>query len=444
MNKPESPTAGLAVPRGRLSRFWHLGRASADLIAGVGVRGMVELARSKGSESSRIHLSPEATRRFTDRLARMRGAVMKMGQLMSLDGADVLTPEAAGILAALRDRAEPMPLSQLMVVLDAEYGPGWQRQFRRFAFTPIAAASIGQVHRVETRDGRHLALKIQFPGVRESIDSDIDNLAFLGRTLGLAPRGMDLGPLFAEARRQLHREADYHAEADSLEQYAALIGADGDFRVPAVHRDLSTARVLAMDFAEGVPVDRLADGDYRRAERDRVASLLTRLALRELFEFGLAQTDPNFGNFLYDANSGRIVLLDFGAAQGIPPALAAQYRALAAAAVADDPAGLRAGALALGYIGPDDPLHKVTALVELIRLSSEVLRAEGGYDFGTSRLIERVFNRGRDLYFEDAFTQLPNPSVMFLHRKFVGILMLCRRLRARVDLAGMLRPYLPG
>lgn len=138
------------------------------------------------------------------------------------------------------------------------------------------------------------------------------------------------------------------------------------------------------------------------------------------------------------------MLLDFGAAQGIPPALAAQYRALAAAAVADDPAGLRAGALALGYIGPDDPVHKVTALVELIRLSSEVLRAEGGYDFGTSRLIERVFNRGRDLYFEDAFTQLPNPSVMFLHRKFIGILMLCRRLRARVDLAGMLRPYIPG
>ena len=434
--------SGRAVPSRRLSRLWHLGRATTDLAAGVGVRGIIELARARGEQSTRIRLSPEATRRFTDRLARMRGAVMKMGQLMSMDGADVFTPEAAEIMATLRDRAEPMPMSQLVAVLEAEWGRGWNRRFRRFEFQPIAAASIGQVHRAETRDGRRLALKIQFPGVRESIDSDIDNLGFLARTLGMMPNGLDPQPLLDEARRQLHREADYSAEADALTAYRGLVGNDPDFLVPAVHRDLTTTGILAMDFADGVPVDRLANSGFSRAERDRAAALLSRLVLRELFDFGLVQTDPNFGNYLYDAGSGRIVLLDFGATNPVDPALAENYRLMARAAMEDDADGMRESAIGLGYVGTDDPMDKVAALVELIRMSGELLRHEGAFDFGTSDLFERVYNRGRDLFLDDAFTRFPDPATMFLHRKFVGTFMLCRRLRARVDLRGMLREYL--
>ncbi len=220
----KSTRPGLPVPSRRLSRLWHLGRASGDLAAGLGLRGLLELARTRDGEATRIRLSTKHTQRFTDRLAHMRGAVMKMGQLMSMDGTDIFTPEAAEIMAGLRDRAEPMPLGQLNRVLSEELGSDWDRRFRRFDFTPVAAASIGQVHRAEARDGRQLALKIQFPGVRESIDSDIDNLAFLGRVLGLIPKDLDLDPLLAEARRQLHLEADYRAEADALERYGSLVG----------------------------------------------------------------------------------------------------------------------------------------------------------------------------------------------------------------------------
>ena len=213
-----SNSRGSAVPSKRLSRLWHLGRATGDLAAGIGVKGLIEMARNRGSaQFNRVQISPEHTQRFVDRLARMRGAAMKMGQLMSMDGTDMLTPEAAEILSALRDRAEPMPLSQLAKVLEHEYGADWNKQFKRFDFTPIAAASIGQVHRAETRDGRHLALKIQFPGVRESIDSDIDNLMFFGKTFGMVPPGIDIAPYMDEARRQLHREADYAAEAVAMD-----------------------------------------------------------------------------------------------------------------------------------------------------------------------------------------------------------------------------------
>lgn len=434
-------SSGRAVPSRRLSRLWHLGRATTDFAAGVGVRGLIQMARARGEEAGRIQLSPEATRRVAERLAQMRGAVMKMGQLMSMDGSDVFTPEAAEIMSSLRDGAEPMPMSQLVGVLDAEWGAGWKSRFRRFEFTPMAAASIGQVHRAETKDGRRLALKIQFPGVRESIDSDIDNLGFLARTIGLLPRGLDPQPLLDEARRQLHQEADYGAEAAALTAYRGLIGDDPDFFVPAVHTDLTTSRILAMDFADGIPVDRLAGPDFSRRERNRAAELLSRLVLRELFDFGLVQTDPNFGNYLYDGESGRIVLLDFGATNPVDTALVEAYRLMARSAMTDDVAGMRDSAVALGYIGTDDPPQKAAALVELIRMSGEVLRAEGAFDFGATDLFERVYNRGRELFLDDAFTRVPAPATMFLHRKFVGTFMLCRRLRARVDIRGMLREY---
>jgi predicted unusual protein kinase regulating ubiquinone biosynthesis (AarF/ABC1/UbiB family) len=435
----ESLRPGRAVPSSRLSRLWHLGRATADLAAGIGVRGMVELARTRqGTESTRIRLAPEQTRRFTDRLARMRGAVMKMGQLMSMDGADIFTPEAAEIMGALRERAESMPMSQLGAVLERELGRDWAARFQRFDFTPLAAASIGQVHRAETRDGRRLALKIQFPGVRESIDSDIDNLAFLARTLGMTPAGVDLTPYFDRVREQLHREADYIAEADALEAYRLSLGDDADFLVPCVHRDLSTSRVLAMDLAEGVPVDHLAEGVHPRAERDRAATALTRLAMRELFAFGLVQSDPNFGNYLYDATSGRIVLLDFGAAVPVSEDLVECYRRLARAAIDDDREAMRAASIALGYVGASDGREQVDALIDLLRLASEPLRAPGCYDFGVSDLFERVYARGRALFYSGAFSSVPAPETLFLHRKFMGAFMICRRLRARVDLGALL------
>jgi len=438
----KTSTTGLAVPSKRLSRLWHMGRATTDFATGIGLRGMIDLARSREGQSQRIRLNPAATERLTNRLARMRGAVMKMGQLMSMDGSDVFTPEAAEIMATLRDRAEPMPLSQLNRVLTAEWGKDWNKQFKRFEFQPIAAASIGQVHRAETRDGRRLALKVQFPGVRESIDSDIANLGFLSRNFGRMPAGFDPSPMLEEARLQLHEEADYEAEAASLVAYRALIGDDPNFLVPAVHADLSTSRILAMDFADGISIDQLSASHYSRGERNRVATLMSRLMIRELFDFALMQTDPNFGNFLYDAESGRIVLLDFGATRAIPQTLVAGYRALARATIDNDRAGMRQGAAALGYIGEDVPPAQAEQLIDLISLSGEVITSDGPYDFGHSTLFERLFTRGRDMFQDEMFSHMPEPATMFLQRKFAGIFMLCRRLRAEVDLRSMLEPYL--
>lgn len=430
-----------AVPSSRLGRLYHLGRASGDLALGLGWQGLREMVR--GSEGSgRIEISPAQARRITERLGHMRGAVMKMGQLMSMDGSDVLGPEVAEIMGALRHEADPMPLSQLDSVMRRELGKDWQKRFQSFDFTPIAAASIGQVHRAVAADGRELALKVQFPGVRESIDSDLNNLGFLIRHTGMMPEGVDIDPLLEEGRRQLHQEADYEAEAEALAAYGAALGDDPELRLPRVHRDLTTQRVLAMDFIHGTPVDRLAEQDTPQAVRDHAATLLSRLSLRELFEFRLVQTDPNFSNFLYDARHGCLMLLDFGATHSVPPELVALYRRMGRAARDRDREELRATCEAMGYLRPGAPEAEARAMLELLEMTSEPLRHAGPYDFGASDLFERVYHRGRAMFFSDRFGSTPATETLFLHRKFMGTFMLCRRLRARVDINGLLAPYL--
>jgi len=387
-------------------------------------------------------LKGQDARLLAERLSRMRGAVMKLGQLVSMDGKGMLPPELVEVLAPLRDGAHIMPFSQLVGVLETEYGSGWEKRFRRFRFNPIAAASIGQVHRAETRDGRELAIKVQYPGVRESIDSDVANLTLLLRLLGPLTEGLELEPTLEEARRQLHQEADYVAEARALAEYRNLLGDDPVLRVPAVHEDLTTPRVLAMDFTDGVSVDALASGASASEVRDRVAEALSRLVLRELFELGVVQTDPNFANYLYDKSTGRVSLLDFGAVRRVDRPLAEAYRNLARAAMSDDRQAVKEAAIAMGYLAADAPAEHADGLVDLILMAGEPLRHHGPYDFAMSDLFGRAQACGQDLVFRRGFKRTPPGETLFLHRKFVGTFLLCTRLRARVNVHSLVRPWL--
>lgn len=428
------------VPTGRIPRLWQLGLAAGGLAASAAAHGLGDLLR--GERPDLLALSPADGRRLAERLSRMRGAAMKIGQLLSMNGKDLLPPEFVELLAPLRQAAHVMPFGQIVGVLEREYGRDWNKRFRRFEFTPVAAASIGQVHRAETRDGRRLAIKVQYPGVKESIDSDIDNLSALVRLFGLGPAGIELTPLLEEARRQLHREADYGAEAASMETYGALIGVDPVLQVPAVQPDFCTPSLLAMDFADGVPIDRLASEPQTRAVRDLVATALSRLMLRELFEFGLVQTDPNFANYLYDERDGRILLLDFGAARPVRASLAERYRTLARAAIDLDRNRVREAAVAIGFLGADDTPTHMEGLVDLILLAAEPLRHRGDYDFGASDLFLRANDLGQDLVFRRGFKRTPPTETAFLHRKFVGSFMLCARLRARINVGAITAPWL--
>ena len=150
-----------------------------------------------------------------------------------------------------------MSPAQLHRTLGREYGHGWRDKLAAFDEEPFATASIGQVHRARARDGRDLALKIQFPGVAKSIASDVDNLAILLRTTGLIPRDYDIGPLLETVKHQLRHETNYETEAASLARYRKLVSDEPVFEVPLAYRDLTTHRILAMQYLEGEPLRNL-------------------------------------------------------------------------------------------------------------------------------------------------------------------------------------------
>ena len=431
----QDPPRAALVPQGRARRLLHLGRAVGEMAAGAAAEGVARLARGEAAELSQLMLTPANARRLAERLSQMRGAVMKVGQLMSMDGHGLLPPHFAELLGGLRDRAHVMPATQLVEVLEREYGSGWHARFRRFSFEPVAAASIGQVHRAETPDGRVLALKIQYPGVRASIDSDVANLGLLARLPTPGPARPDPTAMLERIRQQLHRETDYAAEAASLTAYREALGDDPVLTVPAVQADYCTATILATDFAPGVAIDRLADPAQPRTHRDHVAAALTRLSVREFFEMRLVQTDPNFGNYLFDADSGRIALIDFGATEVVSPRLVEQLRELGRALRDGDAARIRAMSIEIGFIAEGDPPAQSQGILDIMQLASEPLRHAGPYDFGASDLFQRSFAQGRAQFFGAGFARTPPPDILFLQRKFAGMFMMCARLGARVDLA---------
>lgn len=429
------------VPRSRLGRLARIGLAAGELAVGGAIEGLRRFGSGDNGRGSAL-FTPASARRLVERLANLRGAAMKLGQLLSMQGEDVLPPEFAQALSALRSQAAPMPNDQLHRVLGRAYGKGWQQRFTEFDENPIAAASIGQVHRARTRDGRDLALKIQYPGVARSIASDVDNVAALLRLANVLPLGIDVRGIAAEAKRQLQQEADYMAEGRFLQRFATLIADEPELLVPRVHWDYTTSRVMAMDYVDGVPLESLAGSDTPQAQRDRLGALLERLLFRELFEFRVMQTDPNFGNYLFQPETGRVALLDFGSTMEFSREFVDRYRRISRAVIERDRDAVARAAVAIGYIDANEPAQRVDAAVDVILLVCEPLQHRGRYDFGGSDLAQRARDLGLDLIFRQRLLRAPPPETMFLSRKLVGLFLLVARLGARVDVQSLIRPFL--
>ncbi|MBB4196660.1 ubiquinol-cytochrome C reductase [Rhodoblastus sphagnicola] len=431
----------LAVPSSRLSRLSRLGGLVSSIAGGVAADAARRFARGERPSMEDLLLTPANAMKLADELARMRGAAMKVGQLISMDAGDMLPPEMAAILARLRSEAHHMPWVQLKRVLDRAWGVEWrQEKFAEFDTHPIAAASIGQVHRARTHDGHELAIKVQYPGVRASIDSDVDNVATLIRLAGLVPKAIDIAPMLAEAKRQLHEEADYECEGRRLAEFGALLADRPEFCTPELYADLTRKNVLAMSYVQGVPIDDLVAAP--QAERDRAMTLLIGLLFRELFEFRLMQTDPNFANYLYAPASGRIVLLDFGATRAFPAEFVDLYRRLLRAGLDGDRAGLRAAALELGFWDEDTPAPLEQAMLEMFEMSIQPLRQAAPFDFGATDLALRMRDAGVAMAGYREHFRIPPINALFLQRKFGGIYLLATRLGARVDLRAQIAPHL--
>ncbi len=430
------------VPASRVGRLMRFGLMAGELAAGGLAESVRRIVDGEKADPGTVLFSARNAERLALRLSHMRGAAMKLGQLLSLEGEDLLPKEFSDALAMLRASGHAMPVEQLRRLLGREYGKGWEQRFAEFEYEPIAAASIGQVHYAVTRDGRELALKVQYPGVAQSINSDVDNVSVLLRMLKVLPVELDVSGLTREAKRQLRQEADYLKEADNLKRYRKLVADEPGFFVPDIHDDFCTKRILAMDYVEGDPLESLGEPGTLQEQRDWAGQLIEKLMFRELFEFRFMQTDPNFANYLLDRYSGRIVLLDFGSTREFSSEFVDNYANIARALVAEDRKGVRRAAIDIGYLRDDDCNEQIESVIDLMMLICEPLRHQGDYDFAASGLTLRARDRGFELAFRDRYLRAPPAETVFLHRKLVGSFLLCARIRARVDVQSLIVSFI--
>jgi predicted unusual protein kinase regulating ubiquinone biosynthesis (AarF/ABC1/UbiB family) len=413
---------------------------AGGVAGGMLAEGTRQLRAGKRPKARDMLLTPANARRVADQLATMRGAAMKVGQILSMDTGDFLPRELADILARLRADARYMPPGQLDAVMSEAYGQDWESVFYGFEHRPLAAASIGQVHKALSPDGREIVLKVQYPGVATSINSDVDNIASLLKLSGLLPAELDIQPLLDDAKAQLHDEADYNKEAEFLAAFGDLLSGDDRFLVPEVLPDLTRKTVLAMTYVSGRPIESIAE--LPQEERDRVMTALVGLMFRELFELRMVQTDPNFANYQYNAASGQIVLLDFGATRRFKASFVNNYRSLAKAAIGGNDQRLLAAAERIGYaVGDEDSEYRAIVL-ELFLLALEPLMMDENYDFARSEMAVRMSALGEEVSSFKDFWQAPPTDAVYFHRKLGGMFLLASRLKARVNVHRLIQEFL--
>ncbi|CAL5433717.1 unnamed protein product [Camellia sinensis] len=384
------------------------------------------------SQEKQSALSPFLSEKNAERLAlalcRMRGAALKLGQMLSIQDESIIPPPILAALDIVRQGADVMPMSQLNQVLDAELGPDWSSKLISFDYEPMAAASIGQVHRAVTKNGLHIAVKIQYPGVADSIESDIENVKRLLDYTNLIPENLFLDRAMKVAKEELSRECDYELEATNQRRFRDLLSNTKGFYVPKVMTDISSKRVLATELVPGIPIDKVAL--LTQETRNYVAKKLLELALMELFVFRFMQTDPNWSNFLYDEATRTINLIDFGAARDFPKCFVDDYLRMVLACANSDREEVIAMSKRLGFLTGMESEIMLEAHVQAAFVVGLPFSKTGGYDFRSTNITQSVSNLGATML-RHRLTPPPD-EVYSLHRKLSGAFLACIKLGAVV------------
>lgn len=433
------------VSKGR--RFFKLAGMTAQVAGSYAATRIKGLFQSEADAERERNAAHELNGgRIAKTLGELKGAVMKVGQMASI-ASDLLPKEFADALRGLQRQAPPVGFEVIARQIEAELGAPPEVLFSRFEAQPFAAASIGQVHRATTDDGREVVVKVQYPGVDTAVDSDLAQLKFALKAGGLVKRatGMNfkqqsLDEIFVEIRARLHEELDYCNEADNVRKFRELHASQPHLIVPEVVGERSSQRVLTLTFEPGDRIEDLDARGYPQEIRDRIGDNLFHAIADQLFVHRLLHADPNPGNLAFRPN-GDVVLYDYGCVKAIPPKIAAAYAKTARAGLAEDYAGVDEGLRELGVRNPDGPPVEDDFYKQWRDAFAVPFLGPGLFEYASASIHEDVIRLiPAALRRMDSFQ--PPPEIIFIDRAIVGHYGNLKKIRARGRPLDLLQPYL--
>ena len=451
MSKPSPP-----LKRGSLGRSFTVSVAGLRAGGALAIGGALQKLRGRQEETAFMR---REARRFVAELGRLKGTYVKIGQMFALLGEHFLPPALTEALHELDASTDPLPWSEIEPVLRANLGAKLEDlQVER---TALAAASLAQVHKATVRrTGEVICLKIQYPGLAGVIDADFDAVVRMLLLARWVEAGRDLDDWLASMREHLHFEIDYTREAAMGDAMASHIEGlsgghlAGRFHVPQRYADFCAPQVLAMEYVQGHLVTQAEVAGLSQARRNALGKAMLEMFFLELYQWGLLQTDPNFGNYLIrsDGANDQLVLLDFGATLACEDDFLIHLGNAIAAGQAQDRALLLESLIGLGclseanseeaqYTFSEFCLQLLEPLREPEQLPKEYLNENGEYCWGRSRLMQRVGKQAASSAATRHFTS-PSREFAMIARKLTGVFTFIAVLDAQFNAHDLVHAYI--
>lgn len=434
---------GLALARLALMHSSEFKKLGASLF-----EDHTDRERKTEPPSELSHRLREQAQQLAQEMSQLKGGALKVGQLLSMYGEVFLPPSVNDVLKALQSECRPLDWALLEPVLKAEV-PSYMDDLDLNP-QPVACASIGQVYQAHikrpdhTDRGRSVAIKLQYSGIEEAVESDLKALRTLVRFAPGVPRGQRMDAIVTEIHELLRGELDYLAEAEALKTFKEQLATDSRFYLPKVYGEWSTRKVLTAEFIEGARFDSPEVRSLSQDRRNRIGNALLELYLRELFEFKMVQTDPHLGNYKWifatEQQADQVALLDFGAVRRLSDNFVRQYKLLVKSALHQDRPRLIESARAIGFLLENDPEAVEHEFFEFCRLVVEPFASSETYKWSESDLPQRIAKQLSKVVAAKEFRPPPREP-LFLDRKSTGLYTLLCVLRAETEGRDLLLKY---